>query len=170
MAEIFKFPYDASRRVHSQKPRRSKNGTPEERAAKANAARGAPAPVVELPVDRRKLRGNPLRESCGLISPAVTIVGKIFTAKLRQDDWWDTAVAENWLQTLEAGAAAARHVAEELDKLAKSIDMAAKYEALPIEEKRIVCAEVDRLLKDQAKSEIHLRIINEAPAPITPDA
>ena len=35
MAEIFKFPYDASRRVHSRKPRRSKNGTPEQRAAKA---------------------------------------------------------------------------------------------------------------------------------------
>jgi hypothetical protein len=89
---------------------------------------------------------------------------EIFTAKLR-----DTAVAENWLQILEAGAAA-RHVGQGLDKLAKSIDMAAKYEALPIEEKRIVCAEVDRLLKDQAKSEIHLRIMNEAPAPIPPDA
>jgi hypothetical protein len=29
---VVKFPYDACRRVHSQKPRRSKNGTPEERA------------------------------------------------------------------------------------------------------------------------------------------
>jgi hypothetical protein len=35
MAEIFKFPYDACRRVHSKKPRRSKNGTPEERATKS---------------------------------------------------------------------------------------------------------------------------------------
>jgi predicted alpha/beta-hydrolase family hydrolase len=42
MAEIFKFPYDASRRVQSRKPRRSKNGTPEERAAKAAAVQGAP--------------------------------------------------------------------------------------------------------------------------------
>jgi hypothetical protein len=60
-----------------------------------------------------------------LISPAVTIIGKIYTAKLRQDDWWDTAIAENWLQTLEAGATAARHVADELDKQAKSISVAA---------------------------------------------
>jgi len=35
---VVKFPYSASRRVFSQKPRRSKNGTPEERAAKAAAA------------------------------------------------------------------------------------------------------------------------------------
>jgi hypothetical protein len=121
MAEIFKFPYDACRRVHSQKPRRSKNGTPEERAAKAGAAQGAPAAaVIELAtnetMDRRKLRGNPLRESYGLISPAVTIIGKIYTANLRQDGWWDTAITENWLQTLEGGAAAARYVADELDK------------------------------------------------------
>jgi hypothetical protein len=31
-ATIFKFPYDASRRVYSRRPRVSKNGTPEERA------------------------------------------------------------------------------------------------------------------------------------------
>jgi hypothetical protein len=139
-AEILKFPYDACRRVHSKKPRRSKNGTPAERTAKAEAAQGAPAPIIELArnetIDGRKLRGNPLRESYGLVSPAVTIIGKIYTAKLRQDDWWDTAVTENWLQTLEAGAAAARHVAEELDKQAKSISLSAKYDALPLEENR----------------------------------
>jgi hypothetical protein len=30
ISNIVKFPYSASRRVHSKKPRRSKNGTPEE--------------------------------------------------------------------------------------------------------------------------------------------
>ena len=45
MVEIVKFPYDACRRVHSKKPRRSKNGTPEERAAKA-AAKHRPAGAV----------------------------------------------------------------------------------------------------------------------------
>jgi len=48
MAEIFKFPYDASRRVHSQKPRRSKNGTPKERAAKAAATQQPAASVIAL--------------------------------------------------------------------------------------------------------------------------
>jgi hypothetical protein len=153
MAEIFKFPYDACRRAHSRKPRRSKNGTPEERAAKAGAAQGAPAAVIDLArnetIDRRKLRGNPLRESFALISPAVTIIGKIYTAKLRQDDWWDTAMTEDWLQTLEAGATAARHVADELDKEAQSVRVTAKYAALPLEDKQIVTAEFDRLLREQ---------------------
>jgi hypothetical protein len=35
MNNIIKFPYNACRRVHSRKHRRSKNGTPQERAAKA---------------------------------------------------------------------------------------------------------------------------------------
>jgi hypothetical protein len=43
---IIKFPYDACRRVHSRKPRRSKNGTPEERAAKA--AKPIEAAVIPL--------------------------------------------------------------------------------------------------------------------------
>jgi hypothetical protein len=40
---IYKFPYDACRRVHSRKPRKSRNGTPEQRAAKAAAITKAPA-------------------------------------------------------------------------------------------------------------------------------
>ena len=46
--EIVKFPYDACRRVHSKKPRRSKNGTPEERAAKAAATQKPAASVTAL--------------------------------------------------------------------------------------------------------------------------
>jgi hypothetical protein len=34
-AEIIKLPYNVTRKLHSRKPRRSKNGTPEERAANA---------------------------------------------------------------------------------------------------------------------------------------
>lgn len=34
-AEIIGLPYKVTRRLHSRKPRNSKNGTPEERAAKA---------------------------------------------------------------------------------------------------------------------------------------
>jgi hypothetical protein len=48
MAEIFKFPYDTSRRVHSRKPRRSKNGTPEERAAKEAAIKRPAGAVIDL--------------------------------------------------------------------------------------------------------------------------
>lgn len=45
---VVKFPYDASRRVHSQKPRRSKNGTPEERAAKEAAMQRPVGAVIDL--------------------------------------------------------------------------------------------------------------------------
>jgi hypothetical protein len=44
---VVKFPYNASRRVHSRRPRWSKNGTPEERAAKA-AAKSTAATVTEI--------------------------------------------------------------------------------------------------------------------------
>ena len=47
-AEIVKFPYSASRRVHSHRPRTSKNGTPEERAARAASAKPEPAIVTDI--------------------------------------------------------------------------------------------------------------------------
>ena len=37
-AEIIKLPYSVTRGAHSRKPRRSKNGTPEERALKTAPA------------------------------------------------------------------------------------------------------------------------------------
>jgi hypothetical protein len=58
MNNVVKFPYDISRRVHSKKPRRSKNGTPEERAAKEAAEAAAmpgPANVVRTAASRLNL-------------------------------------------------------------------------------------------------------------------
>jgi len=111
-AEIFKFPYDASRRVHSQKPRRSKNGTPEERAAKAAGSLPAPADVVPMTdareqerseVDGRKLRGSPLRDSIATISFGATVVGKMHTAGLKGEPLAaiDPEIRKEWLETLE---------------------------------------------------------------------
>ena len=90
-AEIVKFPYSASRRVHSKKPRRSKNGTPEERAAAAGPLK-APADVVLMSdaredarseVDGRKLRSSPLRDYIATVSFGATVVGKMHTAGLK---------------------------------------------------------------------------------------
>jgi hypothetical protein len=87
-SNVVKFPYDASRRVHSRKPRRSKNGTPEERAEREAAstqatraailAFAAPrlVPDPEPPLARAH-RCNPLRSQFLPISPAVTIAGKM---------------------------------------------------------------------------------------------
>jgi hypothetical protein len=112
---VVKFPYNASRRFYSRRPRKSINGTPEERAAKtaADAAKIVPAGIVELSVqgaaarptakrggllalqraearpivkrDGRKLRGNPLRLKFAPISSAVTIARKMHTMALRDE-------------------------------------------------------------------------------------
>jgi hypothetical protein len=51
----YTIPYSASHRVFSRQPRRSKNGTPEERAAKAAASSTAAAAVIEISPRRRGL-------------------------------------------------------------------------------------------------------------------
>jgi hypothetical protein len=164
MAEIFKFPSDASRRVHSRKPRRSKNGTPEERAARAasTAAKMVPAAIVDLsemmaeaPADRavrRKLRGSPLREKVGPISFAVTIVGKMYTAGLPEEALdLEESEREGWLQTLQLGSAAARFVADELGKAAERLQT-------QIKEPDVMTTQEFKEAYDQASPEIqHLR-------------
>jgi hypothetical protein len=133
MSNVVKFPYSASRRVHSKMPRRSKNGTPEERAASAAATQSPPASIVPFadrdhspeypPIDRRKLRSSPLREKIADISFAATIIGKICTADLKGEDLPpDTA---GWREELRTGAATARYVADELDKAAKRLQLEA---------------------------------------------
>jgi hypothetical protein len=112
MAEIFKFPYDACRRVHSKKPRRSKNGTPEERAAKTAALETPPADVVPMSriraeaqseVDRRKLRGSPLRDCIGTLSFGATVVGKMHTAGLKGEPLAtiQPEIRNGWLETFD---------------------------------------------------------------------
>ena len=129
---IVKFPGSASRRVHSRKPRRSKNGTPEERAAKAAATAAPAADCIELfarpPVfaDRRTLRGSPLRDKVGPISLAVTVVGKIYTADLRAEPL-PPDVAQ-WMAELHDGAVAARYVADEFDKASARLAAAGQSE------------------------------------------
>jgi hypothetical protein len=109
-AEIFKFPYDACRRVHSKKPRRSKNGTPEERALKTAATENA-ADIVPMSdiraaahseVDRRKLRTSPLRDCIGTVSFGATVVGKIHTAGLKGEPLAgiQPEIRKEWLETL----------------------------------------------------------------------
>jgi hypothetical protein len=109
-SNVVKFPYDACRRVHSKKPRRSKNGTPEERAAKA-APLEAPADVVLMSnvreqarseVDGRKLRGSPLRDYIATVSFGATVVGKMHTAGLKGEPLAavQSEIRKEWLEAL----------------------------------------------------------------------
>ena len=111
-SNVVKFPYDACRRVHSQKPRRSKNGTPEERAAKAAALCPTSADVVPMAdareqarsqVDGRKLRCSPLRDHAAAVSFGATVVGKMHTAGLKGEPLAEipSETRKEWLETLD---------------------------------------------------------------------
>lgn len=71
-AEIIKLPYSVTRGVHSRKPRRSKNGTPEERStkeAKAAAAVRPPANVTQLPRPRAAMLDREFRAKLDQLDP-----------------------------------------------------------------------------------------------------
>jgi hypothetical protein len=127
---VVKFPYVAARRIHSQKPRRSKNGTPEERAAKAAALFPTSADIVPMAdareqarseIDGRKLRGSPLRDHVAVISFGATVVGKMHTAGLKGEplaaiqpeirtEWLEAlGLAIEAVETVGVGLVEARH-------------------------------------------------------------
>lgn len=121
MNNIVRFPYSASRRVFSKKPRRSKNGTPEERAANAAASLPPPADVVPMSearaqarseVDGRKLRCSPLRDSIAAISFGATVVGKMHTAGLKGQPLAEipSELRGEWLEDLRRAIEAAETV------------------------------------------------------------
>ena len=124
-AEIIRLPYNVTRTAHSRKPRRSKNGTPEERAAKIEA----PAGVIDLSpqIDRRKLRSSPLRAHVATISYGATVVGKMRTAELRNEPLLEIepGVRKEWLvilrlaieamETVGMGLVEARHTLKTLE-------------------------------------------------------
>jgi hypothetical protein len=106
-AEIVKFPYSVSRRVHSRKPRNSVNGTPEERAAKAPAA------------EKRPQNSNPLRAKIVAVSRAATIAGLVNYQS--RDLSGIGPIGEPHLQELRSAAAEARYLASEFERAAGQI-------------------------------------------------
>jgi hypothetical protein len=126
------FPYDACRRVHSRKPRRSKNGSPEERAAKAAALFPTSADVVPMAdareqarseVDGRKLRCSPLRDCIGTISFGATVVGKMHTAGLKGEPLAtiQPELRKEWLETLDRAFEALATVGAGLAQATKTL-------------------------------------------------
>jgi hypothetical protein len=128
-AEIIKLPYSVTRGAHSRKPRRSKNGTPEERAA----LRPAPADIVPLSlvravappleVDRRKLRGSPLRNYVHVIALGATVVGKMHTAGLKGEPlvMLPPETRNDWLETLAGAGEALATVGSGLDQAIQTL-------------------------------------------------
>jgi hypothetical protein len=97
-----------------------------------------------------------LREKVSPISLAVTIVGKMHTAKLKGEVLdREAAWQEGWLQMLQEGAAAARFVADEIDKARECLVMtpeefAKAYDQASPEIQQIIS---DKIRAFKAKSE-----------------
>ena len=109
---VIKFPYNVSRRAFARKQRSSKNGTPEERAAKASAAK---APAAE----KRPQNSNPLRAKVVTVSRAVTIAGMV---NYRSRDLSGIGpVGELHFQELRRAAEEARYLASEFERAAEQI-------------------------------------------------
>jgi hypothetical protein len=106
-SNIVKFPFTASRRAFARKPRWSKNGAPEERAAKA--------PVAE----KRPYLGNPLRSKIAGVSRAATIAGLV---NYQSHDLSRIGpIGEPHVQELRSAAAEARYLAIEFERAAEQL-------------------------------------------------
>jgi len=77
-----KLPYNVTRGAHSRKPRRSKNGTPQERAAKISAVAEAAANVIQLP------------------RPASSVLEKEFSARIAMLDESGRQYITGYMQAL----------------------------------------------------------------------
>jgi hypothetical protein len=133
MSNVVKFPYSSARRIYSRMPRKSKNGTPEERAAKAAELRSMPAELVVLPylppaIDGRKLRGNPMRDYIPVISFGSTVCGRLFTPSLKGGRLADVPadLRTTWLVDVqsarEAMAKLSTGLAQAAETLCNSLD------------------------------------------------
>ena len=66
---VVKFPYKVSRRLAARRPRRSKNGTPEERAAK-RATEAEPRIIIP----RRSKNGSPEERAANKPTAAASVI------------------------------------------------------------------------------------------------
>lgn len=87
-AEIITLPYSVTRKLHARKSRKSKNGTPEERAAKAATAPQKPASLaVAAPVEKPSASVLAFRRPAETVPPAAAADGRKPT---RRDLYSDT--------------------------------------------------------------------------------
>ncbi len=106
-ADIIKFPGPGSR-GSPPVPRRSKPGA----SRKAHSE-----------IDRRKLRGNPLREHVATISFGATVVGRMHTAGLKGEplSTIHPEIRKEWLETLDRAFEALATVAGGISQATKTL-------------------------------------------------
>ena len=92
---VVKFPYSTSRRVISRRPRRSKNGTPEERVAKAAANSGAIGSIVAFGAAASDPIYNAMERHRAAMQPygaAVDVRASYDESDRSEVEWMDAAV------------------------------------------------------------------------------
>ena len=106
MSNVVKFPFSVPRKAHARKPRASKNGTPEERAAKS------------VPSKKSEPCGqsNPLRAKIVAVSRAATIAGRVNYQS--RDLSRIGPLGERHSQELRSAAKEARYLASEFERAA----------------------------------------------------
>jgi hypothetical protein len=109
MSNVVKFPFSVSRRAHARKPRKSINGTPEERGAKF------------VPSKKSESCGhsNPLRAKIVTVSRAATIAGRVNYQS--RDLSRIGPLGERHSQELRRAAEEARYLASEFERAAEHL-------------------------------------------------
>jgi hypothetical protein len=109
MSNVVKFPFSVSRKEHAREPRASKNGTPEERAAK------------HVPSKKSEPWGqhNPLRAKIVAVSRAATIAGRVIYQS--RDLSGIGPLGERHSQELRSAAKQARYLASEFERAAEQL-------------------------------------------------
>jgi phage gp16-like protein len=111
-ATIYKFPFSVSRRAYARKARASsKNGTPEERAAKA---------VLSKKSEVRTQRSNPLRAKIVTVSRAATIAGMVNYHS--RDLSRIGPLGERHSRELRSAAKEARYLASDFERAAEQLE------------------------------------------------
>lgn len=131
MSNVVKFPYAVTRRAFARLPRRSDNGTPEERAARRTNAK-----VEQLDEPRVKVRRRSGRSMHTFVFRSYTLIVESDEADLMRDVCFDMHKAQVKLTAIRRQIAADReHAAarEKLLTLAESRLSAAIAAARPLE-------------------------------------
>jgi hypothetical protein len=145
MNNVVKFPFSVSRRAHARRPRKSINGTPEERAAKAEAAtvveisrqdvatagiataptiqaparaaEGAAVPRNEptVPVKKKRRRRQIIEKMICELEPATRLFPHVHGGSAADLKQIDKRLADAYVDQFRSAAVKAKHIASLFD-------------------------------------------------------
>jgi hypothetical protein len=116
MSNVVRFPFAVSRRAFARLPRRSENGTPEERAAKRTTAEPEAEPIEIEP----RVKGR--RQARRMVFRSYALIVQSAEADLMRDVCFDLHKAQVKLKAIRRQIAADREHAAAREKLLTSAE------------------------------------------------